>query len=545
MRTVGPILLILLLLGLFGGFAWLTRNPETPWLEKAEEWPFVGELASRFRTAYLGPAARRDDASENGAKESERVASREPDRRSRSQRPARTAERGEPASRETTTPEEPLRIFVDVPPETSDDVIVPPEPPDSVIVPPKAGESVIVPAARVTGRFTFETRAPRELQGIDGLPYKIREWIWCLPGNRILADVESGSGVPPEGDKRGMAQEQLSSMAYLPVLGRQGVWAQVMYRGRRGWIDTSWEPPYKRRKAGRGILRHRYEPVRASDSQRLKQARKILGMDRPPRALGAYTLYTDVEDEEVLGFLYLAAGTAEDAYFARYGRLPSGNPKRSVVLFARRDDYRRFTRESTNLSGNEGGHAGRGVLAFFAEGRSSQALARTLIHEIGHLLNDRAIALLLPPWLEEGMASDLGSVWVEGTPDESTAWSDVWSFIINGPDLSLLRVASTHEARRLPSVGVLMSLDRKTFHSSPAYAYAHSATFVRYLLDSEDAGRGEPFRTFLKRVAGGYDATPALLLRQLDTDVEKLDERFRTWLLAEAESVRQRLGMGS
>ena len=31
-----------------------------------------------------------------------------------------------------------------------------------------------------------------------------------------------------------------------------------------------------------------------------------------------------------------------------------------------------------------------------AEGRPRQALIRTLVHEIGHLLNDRAVALLLP-----------------------------------------------------------------------------------------------------------------------------------------------------
>ncbi len=528
MRTAGPILLMLLALGLFGGFAWLTRNPETPWLEQAEDWPLVGGLASRFRTAYLGPAARRGDATDSGASQSQDAAQtggRGSPRSDAGRRPpARAAERAAPAARRVTAaPEEPLRTFVDVLPETGT---------GGATAPPEAGDSVVV-ATRVTGRFTAGTRAPRQLQGLDGLPYKIREWTWCLPGNRILADAEPGAEV----------QELLSSMSYLPVLGRREEWAQVMFRGRRGWIDTAWEPPYKRRKAGRGILRHRYEPVRASDSKRLKQARKILGMDRPSRALGAYTLYTDVEDEELLGFLYLAAGTAEDAYFARYGRLPSGNPKRSVVLFARRDDYRRFTRESTSLSGNEGGHAGRGVLAFFAEGRSPQTLARTLIHEIGHLLNDRAVALRLPPWLEEGMASDLGSVWVEGTPDESTSWADVWSFVTNGPDLGLLRLASTHEVGNLPSVGVLMSLDRQTFHFSRAYAYTHSAAFLRYLLDSEDAGRGKPFRTFLKRVAAGHGATPALLLRQLDTGVEELDERFRTWLLAETELAQKRLGM--
>lgn len=521
MRTVGPILLILLVLSLLGGFAWLTRNPETPWLEEAEDWPLVGDLASRFRTAYLGPAARRDGETSQARTEPRDPPPSAPERPKR--RPARAAPSATPKAPEeeaasttrvtTTAPEGPFVVA-----ETSS---------------PEPADSVIVPAARITGRFTFETRAPRELQGLDGLPYKIREWTWCLPGNRILTAPEAGAG----------EQALLSSMSYLPVLGRQEKWAQVMYRGQKGWIDTAWEPPHRRRKAGRGILRHRHEPVRASDSRRLNRARKILGMDRPSRTLGAYTLYTDVEDEELLGFLYLAAGTAEDAYFARYGRLPAGNPKRSAVLFAKREDYRRFTQGKGPLSGNESGHAGSGVLAFFAEGRSAKTLARTLVHEIGHLLNTRALARGLPSWLSEGIASDLGALWVEGTPDESNLHAEAFSFLRNGSDLGLLQLTSTQKIGKLPSVGVLMSLDSKTFYSSPAYSYTHATGFLRYLLDSEDAGRGEPFRAFLGKIAAGFHPTPALLLKQLDTDVDDLDRRFRAWLEVETEAARERLGM--
>ncbi len=334
---------------------------------------------------------------------------------------------------------------------------------------------------------------------------------------------------------------RLSSMAYLPVLGRRGEWAQVMFRGRQGWIDTSWQPPFRRRKAGRGVLRHRYEPVRASDSQRLKRARKLLGIDRPSRKLGAYTLYTDVEDEELLAFLDLAAATAEEAYFTRFGRLPSGDPKRSAVIFARRADYRRYSETAPGLPGTEAGHAGRGVLAMFAEGRSRQSLARTLVHEIGHLLNDRAVALHLPTWLEEGMASDLGSLWVEGSPNDSRPLAGLLALVANGPEARLLTLAATLEAGQLPSVAVLMSLDRKTFQVNAAYAYTHGAALVRYLLDSEDAGRGEAFRAFLKRVAVGHGADPALLLRLLEMDVAELDASFRAWLRVEATAAEARL----
>lgn len=47
--------LLLLVLALLSGFAWLTGHPDALWLEQAEEWPVVGSLAERFRKAYLPP----------------------------------------------------------------------------------------------------------------------------------------------------------------------------------------------------------------------------------------------------------------------------------------------------------------------------------------------------------------------------------------------------------------------------------------------------------------------------------------------------------
>ncbi len=533
MRNLGPIFLILLALGLFGGFAWLTQHPETPILEQAEDWPLVGDLARRFRVAYLGRAAERGAETEAGTEPpaseagDSRTVSTAPRARRLSPDTVRIA--GSPESRAgaggaapEALPAVEARPEEDAP-ETGDDVAA-----GSEGVPGLAQvESVI---AAVEQAPAVEPSGPPEVRPID-LPYQVDEWIWCLPGNRILAESEPASQV----------QERLSSMAYLPVLGRRGEWAQVTFRGRRGWIDTSWRPSFRRRGAGRGILRHRYEPVKASDSRRLKRAREVLGIERPSRKLGAYTLYTDVEDEELLAFLDLAAATAEDAYFARYGRLPSGNPKRSAVLFSRRADYRRYAEIATGLPGTEAGHAGRGVLAMFAEGRSRQSLARTLVHEIGHLLNDRAVALHLPTWLEEGMASDLGSLWVEGSPNESGPLTGLLGLVTNGPEARLLRLAATLEAGRLPPVAVVMNLDRETFRANPAWAYAHGAALVRFLLDSEAGRRGEAFRTFLKRVAAGHGADPALLLRLLEMDAGELDAGFRAWLRAEAAAAEGRL----
>ncbi|MCP3956749.1 MAG: hypothetical protein GY719_02735 [bacterium] len=507
-RNVGPVFLLFLFLGLLGGFAWLTQNPETPWLEEAEEWPVVGGLAHRFRVAYLGPKA-----ANRGAEEPV-------------EEPVPT-EVGEPVAREPREPRRQESRPIEIaPPRVAETA---PQPPRE----PEAREPMVthIPRLPTLVVTTERTAVPRGRSYLDDITYEIDSWIWVLPGNRILTAAEPGAE----------ERERIRAMTYLPVLGQQGDWARVLYRRQAGWVDTSWQPSHVRKKARRGAIRQRYEPVRGSDAGRLKKAREILGTGRPASKLGPYELYTDVEDDELLEFLDLAAETAEEAYFARYGRLPSGNPRRSAVLFAREEDYRRYSETASGLSGIQVGHAGLGVLAFYAEDRQRQDLGRTLVHEIGHLLNRRALARGLPPWMEEGMASDLGSLWVEGSPAEDTRRRGRWSYAISGPEMSFLRLATTMEGGELPSVGVLMSLDRKKFHLSASYAYAHSVAFVRYLMDSEDAGEGEPFRAFLRRIAIGHGADPRKLLKLLDMDLEELDQSFRAWLGAEAAESSERI----
>ena len=55
MRRTATIAFFFLLVVVLGGLAWLTRNPDAEILERAETWPVVGELAARFRSAYLPP----------------------------------------------------------------------------------------------------------------------------------------------------------------------------------------------------------------------------------------------------------------------------------------------------------------------------------------------------------------------------------------------------------------------------------------------------------------------------------------------------------
>lgn len=55
LRNAVPWLLILLVLGTLGLFAWMTLHPQAPWIERAEDWPVVGPWAERFRQTYVPP----------------------------------------------------------------------------------------------------------------------------------------------------------------------------------------------------------------------------------------------------------------------------------------------------------------------------------------------------------------------------------------------------------------------------------------------------------------------------------------------------------
>ncbi|MCP4660359.1 MAG: hypothetical protein GY856_33580 [bacterium] len=51
-RDAVTVLLLVVFLVFFGGFAWLTRHPDAEILRRAEDWPVVGPWASQFREAY-------------------------------------------------------------------------------------------------------------------------------------------------------------------------------------------------------------------------------------------------------------------------------------------------------------------------------------------------------------------------------------------------------------------------------------------------------------------------------------------------------------
>lgn len=54
-RTGSPVILVVVIVVLFGAVAWLTRNPDTPLLDRVVDLPWLGKIAEGFRRAYLPP----------------------------------------------------------------------------------------------------------------------------------------------------------------------------------------------------------------------------------------------------------------------------------------------------------------------------------------------------------------------------------------------------------------------------------------------------------------------------------------------------------
>jgi hypothetical protein len=249
--------------------------------------------------------------------------------------------------------------------------------------------------------------------------------------------------------------------------------------------------------------------------------------------VGPYPLYTDSPDAGVLLLLDRAAGGLEDAYRERYGLSPIGQPAEAVVLFSSRAGYDRLLEEAGGPRAGSG-HVLGGVVALWREGRELEEVRSTLIHELVHLLNRRAIGPALPPWLDEGLAVDLaqsdigpGGRLVPGTLAELTRRTPVYVERFGGAaSLEHLRQAAARG--ELPSLAALTAgHDGFAGIDPPHLAYSEAGFLVRYLLAGEHAA---PFRGFLAAVAEGGDPGGDGLLRALGSDWAGLEEGFRRWL---------------
>jgi hypothetical protein len=291
---------------------------------------------------------------------------------------------------------------------------------------------------------------------------------------------------------------------------------------------------------------------------RLERARELLGPE--VGSLGPWALLTDVEDGRLLAALGRRAAALEAAYRRRTGLAPrpAAAPE-AVLLFAREATYRAYEAGEGRLADlGLAGHGGGGLASLWVEGRPAEQAGALLVHELTHLINRRALREGLPPWLDEGLADDLGFARAgrDGSLSPGTLWGqDVvrerqiplepgrvrleQTREIGGARAALSRLRQALDAGEVPPLGDFLALSPGQFvePEGRTLRYPLAAFFVRFLFAGEE--RAERFRGFLASVAGGGPADGEALLRSLGASWDELQREFESWV---RERARQELG---
>jgi len=316
------------------------------------------------------------------------------------------------------------------------------------------------------------------------------------------------------------------------VLQRSGDWVRVATEVGIGWVKAAeGDADYP---LGSGLVPPKPLPAAVPDNAALAAARDLLGLTGPVGRLGPYDLYTDLRDPSRLFQLDRLAVQVEPAYRQRYGRRPVGEAREAVLAFAGEQQYRLFQARERRLQGlPASGHAGSGIVAFYVGERRRSEVAATLVHELVHMLNRRALGPALPPWLDEGMADDLGSGFIGPAGDLEP--ERLGGEVVRRPGsvdyfgaMAAVRNLNAANARgeNRPRLADLVALDWSGFVRSEdrALHYAQAGLFIRYLQDGEEKSLAPGFHRFLDAVADGGPAAGEALRRELRRSWEELDE---------------------
>ena len=238
---------------------------------------------------------------------------------------------------------------------------------------------------------------------------------------------------------------------------------------------------------------------------------------------GPYRLLSDVEDPAILGACGRIAMDLDAVYEARFAVAATGSPRATILLFRDRDGYQAFAAEEGMPSAGYAGYSmpHRGYMAVWADASRSSEFAKTLAHELTHLVNRRALGGGLPRWLSEGLADAIG---------DTASTEGIQPLIgIAGSEGVAERLRLALEAGNLESVSRLVELDDDDFdRATVSYDYEQSALLVRYLLT--DPELAPLFRRFLADIASGAVYSSDLLQSHLGLEWEELDRRLAVWL---------------
>ncbi|MEM6796994.1 MAG: SH3 domain-containing protein [Acidobacteriota bacterium] len=353
-------------------------------------------------------------------------------------------------------------------------------------------------------------------------------YVWALAGANLR--------VEPSG--RSEVVRSLRTITHLPRLEQRGDWHRVWHYGGEAWVYLK---DYGDHSPPLGSEPDPPLPMdpRSPDPERLARARELLGERERELRLGAYPLYTDVVDDAYLSALDAPVRGLEQAYTRRYGLVPKGSPREAIVLFARRSDFMRL-QSFEGLGGlPAAGHAVGGLAVIFVGDRAHHEVTSTVLHELIHLINRRAIGPSLPPWLDEGLCDDLSNLRLGpgGRLDPSglsgLRYRRGGRMITEGALASLQVTAQRARRQTLPSLERLLSLDWDGFVRSSEHRmhYDASALWIRSLLHGAQAAA---FRGFLSRTSRGEPIDPEALRRSLGGSWSELDAAYWRWLESQA-----------
>ncbi len=371
-------------------------------------------------------------------------------------------------------------------------------------------------------------------------PVGAQRYVWIKPG-AILREEPS---------QRAPSVGTVTVYANLSLLEQRGDWFKVWRRGLDGWVYL--EGYSERMARGEPPLGNAPDPPKAlppapPDSVQLAKAREFLGEGEKHGSLGPYELYTDCQDAELLVKLGKLAEQIEEVYQRRYGLRPLGQAQAAIVLYQSEGSYRTLQARSDRLIGLRAtGHAAHGFAALYVGRRSRLEVATTLIHELVHLLNRRALGPALPPWLDEGLADDLALARVDDDgyiqPEElsSVRQQEGSQVTFYGGVAALIHLRDRVMTGSFLPLPELVALDWSSFVRNPnsQTLYAQSMFFVRYLLDGERGLHRVTFQAFLQGVAGGEPIGPEALQDHLGKRLTVLDAGLRTWISFQAMKVQ-------
>ena len=380
--------------------------------------------------------------------------------------------------------------------------------------------------------WEWHRKAPSPGSADEGTPAHLSlSRVWVAPGIEIREAANPDSPL----------LHTMTTFTTLRSTVRVGDFFKVRHEGIAGWVHL---PGYDVGDPAAPPLGNAPEPPRPlpahdPDPELLARALSLFGSQEKAGRLGPYPLYTDFEDPALQIQLAGLAARHQQAYESRYGLPAIGEAKGAIVLFELEGAYRVYHLQSGHMHGlYASGHNNRGVVALYRGDRPAEEVGATLVHELTHLMNRRALGPALPSWLDEGLCEDLafsrigpgGELHTSEIGGGSVRGSKTFQF--TGALSSLFRLRATLLDHRLPSHLELSSPNWRGFNSNAdrRASYDLAGTWIRFLVDGENGKRAPALRAFLASVAAGKEPSGDRLFSYFEDNREVVEAGFRFWL---------------